>query len=126
MSTIKVQLDGDRTHFYPGEQLTGRGAWHLEEAPEAVEVRLLWHTSGKGTRDTNVVESIELQGEGVWGDDTFSIPIPDGPYSFSGKLVTLNWAIEIVAEPSNESFAIELTVGPQEGEIDLYAIGNAP
>ncbi len=121
MSTLKLEIDEGRTHFRPGETIEGRAAWHLDTAPEVMEARLFWHTSGKGTRDTNVVESVELQGEDTWGDVRFSFQVPEGPYSFSGSLVTLNWAIELVAEPSDESFAVEITIGLHEGEIDLYA-----
>lgn len=120
MSTLKFEIENAQSHFQPGSQIRGRAAWHLEQAPEAVEMRLLWHTEGKGTRDVNVAESIELQGEGTWGDCEFVLNVPEGPYSFSGKLVSLVWAVEIVAEPSNESFAEIITIGVADGEITLH------
>ena len=121
MSVIKFEIDEGRTHFFPGETITGRGAWHFDAKPDVVEVRLLWYTEGKGTRDTHVEESVVLESDQTWGDAPFSLSVPDGPYSFSGKLVTLIWAVEIVAEPSNESYAQDITIGIYDGEIQLHA-----
>ena len=39
--------------------------------------------------------------------------MPDGPYSFSGKLITLAWAIEIVVLPGGESTAMLRLMGSQ-------------
>ena len=53
------------------------------------------------------------------GERDFSIRVPNVPYSFSGKLITLAWAIELVALPGGETERLDLVIGPQPVEVDL-------
>jgi hypothetical protein len=48
---------------------------------------------------------------------SFSLQLPEGPYSFSGKLISLAWALELVAEPGSRASRIEITVSPTRREI---------
>ena len=53
------------------------------------------------------------------GHRDFSIRAPEGPYSFSGKLITLSWAIELVVLPSGETERLDLRIGPQPVEVEI-------
>jgi hypothetical protein len=44
---------------------------------------------------------------------------PKGPYAFSGKLITLAWAIELVVLPGGETERLDLLIGPAPVEVDL-------
>jgi hypothetical protein len=48
----------------------------------------------------------------------FRFRAPDFPPSFSGKLISLIWGLELVLEPG-ESSAVELVIGPQGKELSL-------
>ena len=50
---------------------------------------------------------------------TFSLDLPRGPCSFSGKLVSLIWALELVLQPSGEAGRTRITIGPQGREVNL-------
>ena len=116
---LTLQTNDGGTWFKPGELVEGRATWHADEEIEAVEVRLFWYTSGKGTRDVEVVRLLRTEAPGVSGHRDFSIRVPEGPYSFSGKLITLEWAIEIVVLPSGETERLDLRIGPQPVEVDI-------
>ena len=53
------------------------------------------------------------------GEERFSLAIPNGPYSFSGKLVSLLWGLRLMILPSQEQTQVNLTVSPTGEEINL-------
>jgi hypothetical protein len=110
--------DGGRW-FKPGELVEGRATWYLEEEVDAIEVRLFWYTSGKGSQDVTIVRTLRSDAPDRSGHRDFSIRVPNVPYSFSGKLITLAWAIELVALPGGETERLDLVIGPQPVEVDL-------
>jgi hypothetical protein len=116
---LTLQTTDGGMWFKPGELVEGRASWHLEEETEAIEVRLFWYTSGKGSQDIEIVRSLSVDRPDTSGHRDFSIRIPEGPYSFSGKLITLAWAIELVALPAGETERLDLRIGPQPVEVDL-------
>jgi hypothetical protein len=80
---------------------------------------LRWYTAGKGTRDVGVAQTLRFDGPGAHGSKDFSFPLPDGPYSFSGKLISLIWAMELTVSPSSETIRREITFSPTGREIIL-------
>ena len=116
---LTLQTTDGGAWFKPGELVEGRATWHLDEDTEAIEVRLFWYTSGKGSQDVEIVRTLRTGSPDTSGHRDFSIRVPSGPYSFSGKLITLSWAIEIVALPSGETERLDLLIGPQPVEVEL-------
>ena len=55
---LNLQITDGGSWFKPGELVEGRATWHTDVDLEAIEVRLFWYTSGKGTRDVEVVRSL--------------------------------------------------------------------
>lgn len=125
MSWLRVSIEGRRTAFRPGDVLRGEAAWHLDGEPEKLSARLFWYTQGKGTQDVGVVEELELSPVAE-GRQELRFQIPEGPYSFSGKLVSLLWAVELVAEPGGETARAELVVSPTGRELVLVAPEEPP
>lgn len=117
MSPLSIRTEG--SSFRPGEQLSGKVVWDLEQAARAIEVRLFWYTSGKGDRDVEVVDRVRIESPAVRGESAFRFPVPESPYSFSGKLISLAWALEAVVEPSMGTARVEITVSPTGSEIIL-------
>lgn len=116
MLTIQTRDGG--AWFRPGETIEGTVSWHIDDA-DAVEVRLFWYTEGKGSRDVEVIETRHMAQPETSGTRSFEFKVPRGPYSFSGKLITLAWAIEVVALPGGETERLDLKIGPQPVEVDL-------
>lgn len=119
---IRLGLRENQTAFRPGEAIAGAVLWELPGAPELAEVRLVWFTRGKGTEDGATVETVKLDAPPAADTREFSFAAPNGPYSFSGTLIALIWAIEFVAKPGSAFERIEITIAPEGREILLPKI----
>ena len=120
---IGIETDDGRTAFRPGERIEGSLSWSLAEEPTAIEVRLFWHTSGKGDRDVEVVDRLRLAAPPASESRRpFRLRLPLAPWSFSGSLITLSWALEAVVLPSNESVLLDLVVSPTGEEVRLPSV----
>jgi hypothetical protein len=119
MSELKVELAGGRTEFRPGEPLSGRVTWRVEEQPSSAELRLFWYTSGKGTQDVGVVNTMSFAAAGTQDQRDFTMPLPREPYSFSGTLISLTWAIELIVEPGEHVERCEFVLSATGQEVVL-------
>jgi hypothetical protein len=115
---ITLKLDKSTPHYDIDEPLTGELFWNeLTARCDLIELRLLWYTSGKGERDLEVVAKIAVMKPAASGQQRFHFDPPGGPYSFSGTLISVVWAIEAVMIPLSESQIIEFTFAPGGNEI---------
>lgn len=117
MNEITLTLEGDRTAYRPGEAVSGTFSWSLDEAPESLSVRLLWFTQGKGTVDVGVVDERPMAAAEPFGQQGFRFRVPEGPYSFSGRLISLLWAVEAVATDPDAVTRVNLVVSPTLVEV---------
>ena len=128
---LSLELEGGKTSFQPGEELTCTVSWDFPstdlspgeaEPPEALELRLFWYTEGRGNRDVGLVETERLAPLGTTGDREVTFRLPGGPYSFSGPLISLIWAVEVVTEPDLRTLRREIVVGPEGREVRLRSL----
>jgi hypothetical protein len=124
VSWVRIDLENGRTAFLPGEELTGTVSWSLdpgEEPAGSAEVHLLWFTRGKGTRDAEVIATERLPGAPSRSERRdFRFRLPAGPYSVSGKLVSIVWAVEVVLDPGERAERVEIVVSPTGREVLLH------
>ena len=116
---VEGALTSGRTGFRPGEILESQASWSLSAMPERVEARLLWYTQGKGSQDVAVVARFPFEAPQAADRREFRLTLPSGPYSFSGQLISLSWAIEVVAEPGETSGRAELVLAPHGEEVQI-------
>jgi hypothetical protein len=119
MNQLSLQLENGRTEFDPGETISVQVEWKLEEAPETIELRAVWNTAGKGTTDIGIEKTQAIEFPVEAGTRRVDFNLPRAPYSFSGKLISLVWALELVALPSLESCRREITISPNRKEVLL-------
>lgn len=119
MEKLSIHLREDQTNFTPRQTVQGAVQWSLEANQPALELLLFWYTSGKGTRDVGIVETKTIDCPGACGSKDFSFVLPEGPYSFSGKLISLIWALELTCPKTNDTVRREITVSPTGQEIVL-------
>ena len=119
---IRLGLREDKTAFRPGEAIAGAVLWEFEKAPASAEVRLVWFTRGKGTEDGGIAATVTLDAPPAADTREFSFDAPNGPYSFSGTLIAVLWAVEFVAKPGSEFERIEIVIAPEAREITLPRI----
>lgn len=124
---MKLHLETlDRhTSFRPGDTVEGVAGWEPgpgEDPPDRVEVRLFWHTAGKGDRDVGVVDTVSFDAPAPTDAQVYRLALPAaGPYSFSGKLISLTWSIELVVMAGGNEHVerLDLTVSPTGEEVRL-------
>lgn len=119
--SLWLEIVDGRTAFEPSEEVELRAAWDLARAPDSIEVRMVWHTSGKGDRDMAVAKTVAIDSPAAIGEQRLAVILPRAPYSFSGKLISLLWGLELVALPVEESTRIEITLGPGASEVLIGA-----
>ena len=119
MSELEIRTRDDRTEFLPGEELTGYVTWMLDKLPGKVELRLFWRTEGKGTKDVNIVDKIIFDNARQQERRDFRFQLPNGPYSFSGRLISLIWALELVLGAAWGTERLEIIISPTKSEITL-------
>ena len=120
LTMITISFDQSDTHFRPGETISGTVSWSgLDGTTDKLETRLLWYTEGKGSQDLEVVESLSSQLTRPDGSSRFEFTAPTRPFSFSGKLISLRWVIEVVEFPSCDGFREQITLSNDGSEIRL-------
>jgi hypothetical protein len=103
-SGLDVGLEFDRPDrtYRPGEEITGRVLLRSSVELNRVEVRIAlnWRTSGKGdveqgdeplAIDVAMDERVEPDALRAF---PFTLPAPDGPPTFHGKLLNVDWILE--------------------------------
>jgi hypothetical protein len=126
VSRLEISTQGGRLAFHPGEELRGTASWSLEAPPTRVELRLFWRTEGKGSQDVGVAETIAFDGAGAEERRELRLRLPSSPYSFSGKLISLIWALELVAEPGADASRQDITLSPTGRELVIAAAEGQP
>ena len=118
MSSLDIEIENGRTAFTPGEEIRGKVKWDFDENPQRLELSLFWRTEGKGTQDTGVAQTITFDNPGSSNQRDFRLTAPDGPYSFSGRLISIIWALELV-EPSKGKDYVrkEIVISPTGEEV---------
>ena len=122
MSKLRLGIRDNRKEFSPGDEIAGAALWELDEAPESAEVSLVWNTRGKGTEDAEVAEIVYFDVPNAGDTRDFKLKIPNGPYTFSGKLISLVWALELVLQPGDHLERVEITIAPGGREVVLPTI----
>src|SRR5262249_21385663 len=103
----------------PGDTIGGRVTWQVDQAPQSAELRLFWYSSGKGTQDVGNVDAVTFPTPQMNDDRTFSLSLPRQPYSFSGKLISIIWPLELIVEPGSKVERREFVMSPSGREVVL-------
>jgi hypothetical protein len=101
----------------PRDVLELLARWSLPSPPRSLEARLFWFTRGKGTEDVGVVATRLVPAPGAHGEHRVTFTLPEAPYSFSGRLISLIWAVELVADQTAARW--EFVLAPEGREILL-------
>lgn len=121
MAEVDFQLRSvsGETAFSPGEPIELIADWLLAEHVDGMEVRLFWYTSGIGTRDGETVATVAIREPALNGSQTVGFVAPREPYSYSGKLISIQWAAELVDVKGRQATRLDLTLGPDGNEATI-------
>ena len=121
MDSLKIEIKAEQTFFKPGQIISGNVQWCCSEVPYKASIQLLWYTEGKGDEDIGLAEEMRLENLQASDSRWFEFQAPIGPYSFSGKLISLTWALELQA--GKECVRKEIVISPTGNEILLSSAG---
>jgi len=93
--TATIVLRKPDGRFEPRERVDGSASWSLEHAPAWLEVRLAWHTEGKGTKEVVVIGLERLRGVSAQDQRTFGLTLPEMPYTYHGRIVSILWSVAV-------------------------------
>lgn len=125
MSDVRLNVTCEATTCRPGDMLRGSVRWTALEPPRLLVAQLVWRTEGKGDPDTAVEARQEWAGPGPAGTQEFALPVPAGPLSYHGKLISILWAVEVATERPDGLHKTEITVSPT-GEPLRLLMANSP
>jgi len=120
---IKIELAKHEANFVPAERIAGTVTWSEAEGT-SMEVRLIWYTVGKGDRDFGLVATHQVSKFEPSGSERFGFDAPTRPQSFSGKHISLQWAVEVIIFPSQTSQRANLMISNTGSEIILGSISE--
>jgi len=132
---VSVTIDLERgASAAPNARLRGQVSWKLDAAPASARLRLIHVARGGGVDDeVTVVRDVDVatlstatRGDPYRGrvsaaastaldaDEAraFELELPASPYSFTGRLVSIAWSLEVVLEPGGVEAAVELVLSP--------------
>jgi hypothetical protein len=117
MTQLFIATPDGRTDFSPGQRAQFSATWEIDADVQRLEARLLWRTSGKGTQSGEVVAVHRFDNPSPKEFRPFEMVLPPSPYSFSGRLVSIEWYIELVILPGEQSNALPIVIGPGGREV---------
>jgi len=120
MKQSSLTIADGRKAFEPGETIQLVAEWNCAQPPDRAEVRLLWFTRGKGDTDQAVVHTVPLDSLKASERRTIELPLPEAPYSFSGTLISLVWAVRLELFGAAKSKQIDIIVSPLAREVTLH------
>ena len=117
MTLLTLQLE--KTNFLPLENLKGKFSYEQLPQNETLLLSLYWFTEGRGDQDIHAPLTVEYLPKETMGERDFSIQLPPAPHSFSGKLITLQWILELKSMTTDFSIQKNITISHTTQEIAL-------
>lgn len=125
MSTSQVQLN--QTILVPGETLSGIASWSMDSAPKAADLRLFWFVDSPGGTESKVIATQSIPHPAAVGQHAFSFTVPQTPPSYHGVAFRLEWAVELVLQPSQSVARAVFVSALVLGQATRFTSeGNAP
>jgi hypothetical protein len=93
--TAAITLRNSDNRVKPNGRVEGVVSWDPASAPAWLELRLVWHTEGKGTREVMVVGRVPLTDVRVANQRTFSFTLPAMPYTYHGRILSIMWSVDL-------------------------------
>ena len=102
--------------FEPGRELTGR-VIRTGVSQSELSVKLICYTSGRGAEDVYVDQALPTTRLDSNVELPFRFILPKGPYSFSGSLISVVWAVEAIESHTGEAARVEFILASQRQEV---------
>jgi hypothetical protein len=111
-----LNLKLDKDSILPGEPIRGVVGWSFDQPVHAIELRLVWLRSGIGEPEATVVQTLKIPCSSYSGESSFDFDGIHSPYSYVGKLFSIEWLVEASASagvaPEARRFTMSPTLSP--------------
>ncbi len=122
MNLMTLTLYDTENQPAPGGALKGVAEWELDAEPDQLTLALIYFVESRADESPVLVDSHEWETPGRQGRQEFTFQLPQSPYSFKGKLMTLKWAVELTTAESNLFERCEFVLTPTGQEIQLSKV----
>jgi hypothetical protein len=123
----EIKLDRDDARYRPGEAVSGAVEWSFPAVPNGAALCVRWRAEGKGSPDAGSPIAVQFEDARAIDGRAFRVVLPSMPYSFSGKVLSIVWRVELVVRHHRigrekiEVFRV-ITMSPTGDPIDPYRI----
>ncbi len=104
---MAITINLAATSFKPGDVISGNVEFGFEgnRLPKELKIRLAWFTQGKSTQDKIYCDEaiIPLQETGTF---EFTLKPPPFPWSYEGKLFSVQWMVAVEADSKTLNYVI--------------------
>src|SRR5262245_37928425 len=83
-----------RQQFRPGENVEGKVQWKFPEPAVSIEVRFLLEITAHWSSEKSYSAGLRWNQLPSTGVCNFSLQLPEGPYSFIGQKIRIDWSVE--------------------------------
>lgn len=111
---LKIKLK-PRASFQPGERISVGVGWDTQEPLTLLHLETVWKTSGKGTEDVGVVSRLVIDDPQPAERRVVQIRLPQEPWSYSGRLLSIQWFLQLTAFPSESCRLMPIVISPIDG-----------
>lgn len=119
MDRISIKLKDGKISYQPGEKIRGEIEWEFTQEVPDITLNIFWYTEGIGTQDSEVARTEVIKAPLQNDCQSFEIDLPMAPYSYSGQISALKWAIEATAMKEKVKDVQEFSMSPGNKEIIL-------
>jgi|GEM_PF-4232101 len=77
--------------------------WHFDARPDSLEHRVLWIYRSDDSEHEVVIRKTRINAADAVGCTSVDWQLAAGPYSYDGRLMKIDWAVDLIAYPSRES-----------------------
>ena len=119
MDKISIELKDGKTSYNPGEKIRGELEWELAQEVPEITINIFWYTEGIGEQDSELAKTEVIKAPLQNDRQNFEIDLPMAPYSYSGQITALKWAIEATAMKDKVKDVKEFSMAPGNREIIL-------
>src|SRR5262249_13116359 len=111
---------GVREAYRPGDTISGTLIRTADQPPQRILIRLFWFTSAIAQRQIGLIATKIINNPKPNDSTNFEFQLPEGPWSFSGTITGLDWAIEAIMFPSRFHTRVPFSFGPMGQRTSLY------
>ena len=122
MDKISIKLKNDKISYCPGEKISGEVEWDFTQEVKEIAINVFWYTEGMGDQDSEIAVNEIIKLPLKSDRQSFEIELPMAPYSYSGQITSLKWAIEATSLKDKFKDVKEFSMTPGNKEIILPEI----